>query len=191
MDDPSPNQSPPESIDKTINHRPSSEELSIQYASRWLRLAAAILDCLVVAPLSISIAYYLGFHVVPQCREWTFSEQICLVLIGAVVFGVLNLRLIYTRGQTIGKMICGTVVVTKDFRRVSGNRYVFLRILPVWIIGEVPFVGVLFSILDLLAIFRPEKNCIHDDIAGTRVIMYRDLNEKRTQTGQELKRVRS
>jgi hypothetical protein len=25
-----------------------------------------------------------------------------------------------------------------------------------------------------LAIFRSEKNCLHDDIAGTRVIMYRD-----------------
>ncbi|NLE36732.1 MAG: RDD family protein [Pirellulaceae bacterium] len=94
------------------------------------------------------------------------------------MFLLLNGALIYHRGQTLGKLICGTVVVTRDFRRVSGNRYVFLRYLSVVVIGQPPVLGVIFGVADSLAIFRREKNCLHDDIAGTRVIMRKDLAER-------------
>ena len=169
-------QSPPESTDKALNHHPSSKEPSTQYASRWLRLAAVILDCIILGPLNFTIAYCIGIHdITTDLGGGADLEIICLSLLGIAIFILINGWPIYTRGQTIGKMICGTVVVTKEFRRVSGNRYIFLRLLPVWIIVDVPFVGGFFAIFDILAIFRPEKNCIHDDIAGTRVIMRRDL----------------
>ena len=46
-----------------------------------------------------------------------------------------------------------------------------------WILGQLPLVGGFIGLIDALLIFREEKNCLHDDLAGTRVILLRDLPE--------------
>jgi uncharacterized RDD family membrane protein YckC len=138
-----------------------------EYASRPRRLAGAILDGMIVGLPQLVLFRWSGWE-----APW-HGQNMAMVfdsLAGMVLFFMINGVLIYTRGQTVGKMCCGMVVVTKDFRVVSGNRYVFLRLLPMWLITMVPFVGEFLVFADSLAIFRPENNCIHDDIAGTRVI---------------------
>jgi hypothetical protein len=34
-----------------------------------------------------------------------------------------------------------------------------------------PFVGSLIAVLDLLFIFGPSRRCLHDQVAGTRVVL--------------------
>jgi uncharacterized RDD family membrane protein YckC len=138
-------------------------DLTDKLASRWLRLWGALLDALFEISTSW-LLYQLGFY------DYILSEQIMLTIIGISAFLVVNGVLIYKRGQTIGKLICKTKVVTLDGKQVSGNRYLFLRIFPLWIIYQIPIIGGIFAIIDALLIFRKEKNCLHDDIAQTRVI---------------------
>jgi len=143
---------------------------NLPYASRWLRLGGAILDSLIVGVPAIAAAFLLGLYEFRPDGSLPLGNQILLILLGIAVFLAINARLIYTRGQTVGKMICGTMVVMKDGRVVSGNRYIFARLLPIWIITQIPYIGGLFGLADALAIFRSERNCLHDDIAGTRVV---------------------
>jgi uncharacterized RDD family membrane protein YckC len=172
----------PDIIDEPEFQSPPETD-QIEYASRWLRLWGAILDTFIVGATSGFVFFVLGFYSKMVAQEESGQmDVIYMSLTGMTIYLVVNIPLIYTRGQTIGKMACGTVVVTKDFRQVSGNRYLFLRIVPFWFIGLVPYVDDVFGLVDSLAIFRREKNCLHDDIAGTRVIMYRDLQRLRKDT---------
>jgi uncharacterized RDD family membrane protein YckC len=151
-------------------------DLTDKLASRWLRLWGALLDALFEISTSW-LLYQLGFYgyiswllYLLGFYDYILSEQIMLTIIGISAFLVVNGVLIYKRGQTIGKLICKTKVVTLDGKQVSGNRYLFLRIFPLWIIYQIPIIGGIFAIIDALLIFRKEKNCLHDDIAQTRVI---------------------
>lgn len=177
MDNINPYQAPPGFIDEAFGDPSPLDQHSIQYASRWLRLGGSTVDSLLVGPIVLAIVYWSGlFNPWDLDRETTFVEQFCLIVPGITVYLALNVILIYNRGQTIGKLACGTVVVNKDdFRQVSGNRYVFLRFLPMLLINNIPIIGDFIGLADVLAIFRSEKNCLHDDIAGTRVIMRDDL----------------
>ena len=177
MDDINPYQAPPASIDEAINKLPPFDRNSVEYASRWLRLRGAFIDFLCTMPI-ISAIDYFGVPMVFQTikHEKISLAEIYPTLLVMAVFWALNVPLIYTRGQTVGKLICGTVVVDKnDFRQVNGNRYIFLRSLPITLLENIPFIGGFIALADVLAIFRTEKNCLHDDIAGTRVIMRGDL----------------
>ena len=156
------------------------------YASRWLRLAGAMIDGIILCPLAI--AFYRLPDWDAMAADWSVNvavlRQASAVVLGITLFLLIHGWLIYTRGQTVGKLICGTVVVTKDGQQVSGNRYIFCRLVPFWAIGQIPYLGSLVAIADTLAIFRREKNRLADDIAGTRVIMKADL--KMSLTGKNV-----
>jgi len=78
--------------------------------------------------------------------------------------------LVYLYGQTFGKRAMGIRVVRPDGARVAFSRFIFLRWLPIAMIGSIPFVGWIASLLDPLLIFRESRLCLHDDIANTRVV---------------------
>ena len=51
----------------------------------------------------------------------------------------------------------------------SHNRMIGLRYLPFWFAGNVPQLA-LIPFVDALFIFRQDRRCLHDLLAGTRVI---------------------
>ena len=88
-------------------------------------------------------------------------------LLGYFIYSVV---LVYLYGQTFGKRAMSIRVVRTDGARVAFSRFIFLRWLPIAMIGSIPFVGWIASLLDPLLIFRESRRCLHDDIAGTRVV---------------------
>ena len=96
-----------------------------------------------------------------------------LLLVAACMIGFLavNAYLLATRGQTVGKIVMKTRIV--DYR--SGNLVpivpLFLkRYLLVWLLVQIPFFGGIFNFINTMSIFRAPKRCIHDEIAGTKVV---------------------
>ena len=95
----------------------------------------------------------------------------------------LNGYLLFTRGQSIGKMITGIQIV--DFK--SGDLLPFLRLYVyryLWMLPLIVFVmlipaavgDLLFNVVvlvNVLIIFGAESRCFHDYIAGTKVVLYR------------------
>ncbi len=50
-----------------------------------------------------------------------------------------------------------------------------LRYLPTQVIVAIPVVGALYALVDALFIFGAEQRCLHDLIAGTKVVLAVDL----------------
>jgi uncharacterized RDD family membrane protein YckC len=84
-----------------------------------------------------------------------------------VVLGI-NLFWLIKRGQSIGKRIVGIRIVgVESDANPGGARTVLLRgILNFIIVAFVPF----YSLIDILFIFGKDRRCLHDLIAGTRVV---------------------
>lgn len=93
-------------------------------------------------------------------------------LLGAIVLQAL---LIAVRGQNLGKMLFGLRVVRVDTGAPAGFvRAGLLRfLLPVALIlvlNGIPMLGFFFLFVDYLFIFREDRRCLHDLIAGTKVV---------------------
>ena len=79
--------------------------------------------------------------------------------------------LLTTLGQTIGKKAMGLRIVrTIDLSNGGFVTNVLLRIVASRAISLVPIVGTLYFIIDPAFIFRDDRRCVHDHIAGTCVI---------------------
>ena len=90
-----------------------------------------------------------------------------LVLVAYLVYSIV---LVYLYGQTVGKRLMDIRVVRVDGDRVSFARFIFLRWLPLAIVGLIPLIGGIVGLIDPLLIFRESSRCLHDDIADTRVV---------------------
>jgi uncharacterized RDD family membrane protein YckC len=106
------------------------------------------------------------------------NEPGALALIGMALIGIgalallgINLYLLYTRSQSIGKYLLKTQIVNFE----TGERADFvscflLRGLLNGLIGAIPCVGGIYSIVDICFIFRQDRRCIHDLLAKTQVV---------------------
>lgn len=96
---------------------------------------------------------------------------IALILIGGLITLVVQIYLLATRSQTLGKYIMKTQIV--DFETGQPADFVkaaVLRILVNSIIASIPCAGAIYSLVDIFFIFRDDRRCIHDLLAGTTVI---------------------
>jgi uncharacterized RDD family membrane protein YckC len=100
----------------------------------------------------------------------TIQEQALYVVLDWAVFLTLNGYLLYTRGQTIGKVVVKTKIVDMGGKIPSFARLVLLRYLTPMLVGAIPIIGGIFGILNPLFIFGKERRCVHDYMAGTRVV---------------------
>lgn len=150
-----------------------------QSAGRGSRLLARILDGLIgvvpalvllisaLAPVMTAVqnAQMAGVPLdgAPPISVGVFGA----LLLWIVVFTVIQLAYLTTRGQTLGKMICKVkVVMFADGKNGGFVPNVLLRTIVNGLIGMVPFYG----IVDIFFIFREDRRCIHDLIAGTVVV---------------------
>ena len=128
----------------------------MELATRGERFRGALADALIVA-----IPYVVASSdQVPQ--------PIRLVgLAGTAVLLGLQLYWVSTLGQTIGKKLVGTRIVLKDTLQNGGFvTNVLKRGLVSGLLNFVPG----FFLVDSLFVFREDRRCIHDFIAGTCVI---------------------
>jgi uncharacterized RDD family membrane protein YckC len=84
---------------------------------------------------------------------------------------VIQCILLTLHGQTIGKKIAGTRIVSyRDGSNLGFVGNVLLRSFVPSLIGSIPYIGGCFSLVDVLCIFGEERRCLHDQIAGTAVV---------------------
>lgn len=92
-----------------------------------------------------------------------------LVVVGGVF--VLNLYFLAKDGQTLGKKALKVRIVRTSDDPASLGRIFVLRMLAPGLIGAIPFIGTIFSLVDVLFIFGEERRCIHDHFADTKVVV--------------------
>src|SRR6185312_14060663 len=118
-----------------------AQGLEERKASRGKRLAAALLDGVI--------------------------NLVCALL---VAIFVVNCVMLHRSGQTIGKRMLDIAIVRTDGSRMGLLRYLFIRVLPVALLGVIPYIGRLATLIDPLLIFGNERRCLHDLIADTIVV---------------------
>lgn len=90
---------------------------------------------------------------------------IALVLVAILI--AVQLYLLAVDGQTIGKRAMKMrIVLTKTGENGGWIPNILLRSVVNGILGIIPF----YSLIDILLIFREDRRCVHDLIAGTEVI---------------------
>jgi uncharacterized RDD family membrane protein YckC len=100
------------------------------------------------------------------------------LLIGFAVLGLatfalqlVQIYLVSTRGQTLGKRFLGIRIVrASDGSNPGFARAWLLRALVPGIIGVLPTIGSVFTIVNYGFIFRADRRCLHDLLADTRVV---------------------
>ena len=143
-----------------------AEEPTTELASPWVRLAAVIIDGLIVLGLFI-IVFLAG--VVSFGLEGGLLGLLVLIPVYLAVL-IVQMILLAMRGQTIGKIILRIRIVDSVTGAHPGwARLILLRTLVHSIIGSIPFIGFIYALVDALFIFRADHRTIHDLIAGTRV----------------------
>jgi hypothetical protein len=154
-------------------------------ATRWQRLGGSMVDGFVSAfgtgpaylGVSLGEASQHGaklknpFFVYMHAGGWGHVAAALTVVITGVQW-----YLTVKRGQTLGKMVAGTRIVMLDGSRAGFANVLALRTWSVWVAGVLAGVTSAISLLvlaDFLAIFRADRRCLHDLIAGTKVIKAR------------------
>ncbi|NRB39794.1 MAG: RDD family protein [Pseudomonadales bacterium] len=166
-------------MEKSIYSPPESElepELELEItddrvlASRWSRLWASMLDALTITPITVPLMYFTGgFDGISEGVQPSLSYTLVIALIGAIVFLVIHGKIIIRDGQTWGKKALNIKIVTMSGEHPSiqtlAKRYGFY-----WGVPQIPTIGQFLSIINILFIFSKSKRCIHDHVAGTRVV---------------------
>ncbi|MBS0204797.1 MAG: RDD family protein [Planctomycetes bacterium] len=93
---------------------------------------------------------------------------VLLLLVGIMALVVLQIYLLLTRSQSIGKFLVKTQIFDYEERVPAGFVKTFLlRGVVNQILGTICS---LYSLIDVLMVFGDEHRCLHDRIAGTYVV---------------------
>jgi uncharacterized RDD family membrane protein YckC len=147
-----------------------------ELASRGNRFLGALIDGLILLPISFGAGVVLGIALVasgvdPQGIQFSIIAAVVGGCLGAGAFLAVHGYLLATRGQTVGKMIMKTQIVSSDSGELLPlGTLILKRYVPLWVIASIPYVGGLVALANVLAIFRENHKCLHDEIAGTKVI---------------------
>lgn len=88
-----------------------------------------------------------------------------------IVLVAVQATLLCRRSQSVGKLLIGLRIVSVIDETPGGPQRAFLmRGLLTWLIEQIPFVGKLYWLVDSFFIFREDQRCLHDLIAGTKVV---------------------
>jgi uncharacterized RDD family membrane protein YckC len=89
---------------------------------------------------------------------------------GWLILMVIQIILLSTRGQSVGKIVAGVRIVRLDGQKAGFVHAWLLRNFLVRIFYAVPLAGPIFYLTDVLFIFSDSRRCVHDRVAGTRVV---------------------
>ncbi len=138
------------------------------------RLAATGLDWSLITVVTLLVILATG--VLEHAEDYANVGQSAVnaVLCGLPAYLILNGWLLWTRGQTAGKAAMSLMIVDHQ----TGNcaslwKLLFVRALIPVVVIAVGFIWELLWLLvliDFCFIFRKDQRCLHDWIAGTRVV---------------------
>lgn len=146
-----------------------------ELAGRGRRLGGSIIDGMLMLLFLFPAMFGVGYWEKAMAQEETVMDVVLVGGIGVAVFLALNGYLLATSGQTLAKRLLKMRIVSvQDNRILPIGKLVALRYLPFWIIAQVPVIGPLMGLVNPLFIFGEERRCLHDHLAGTKVVLVDD-----------------
>jgi uncharacterized RDD family membrane protein YckC len=141
-------------------------------AGRGERLGAFIIDLIILLVILIPLMFVGGyFSGMMSGEKPPFTEQLMWGAIGFGIFIVVQGWPLNNDGQTWGKKLLKMRIVDMDGRKPAFAKLILLRYGVSQAIGLIPIFGTAYFVVDSCFIFGAPRRCIHDYIAGTRVVM--------------------
>jgi uncharacterized RDD family membrane protein YckC len=151
-----------------VSDTPVAEE---ELAGRGTRLAAAIIDGVILGLIVWPIAMAGDSWERATQGEVAMGDMFQLLLVSLLGYLVLHGYLLHKYGQTIGKRLLGIRIVSAyDGQLVSLGKVFGARYVPIQLASVIPVIGNVLPLVDVLFIFREDRRCLHDFIAGTKVV---------------------
>jgi uncharacterized RDD family membrane protein YckC len=143
----------------------------VALATRGERLGAAMIDGLIqlaiLLPFQIGFGVYDGF---PNVRL-SVAQQATWGAAGFALYLAVNGYLLFKSAQTVGKKLLRLQIVNfADGAPTPGGKILLARALPVTLAAQIPVAGPWMAFLDAVFIFGRTRRCVHDLIAGTKVV---------------------
>lgn len=138
----------------------------MELAGRLDRFWAAIIDRALFLGLIVATIAFSIF------RRST-SSPVFVIACAAALLALVGVQiwLLTAHGQTIGKRIIGLrIVKVSDMTNGGFVTNVLLRTVANAAISAVPVAGSIYFLVDPAFIFRDDRRCVHDHLAGTCVI---------------------
>jgi len=158
-------------VTDTLSMSPDGRVAPVELAGRAERLAAVSIDALIAIILAVAVqAFSGGLELLLKGHALTPQLLLYQALCGWGSFLAINSYFLHKRGQTIGKYFLGVRIVDLQGSIPALWRIILLRYLPFSIVTQFGLLGALVETLDSLLIFRKSRRCLHDIVAGTRVV---------------------
>ncbi|CTP82832.1 RDD family protein [Xanthomonas graminis] len=147
-------------------------------AGRGERLGASLIDGVIWLLIFLPLAALTGYFgkVMAAARGGEAMSLLAMagyVALAFVVFVLVQGYPLARTGQTWGKKLLSIRIVDPHGEPPPLWRPIVLRYLPTQLLSLVPGAGNVYALLDALFIFRQDKRCLHDIIAGTQVVNVR------------------
>jgi uncharacterized RDD family membrane protein YckC len=139
-------------------------------ATRGARLGAAIIDAIAMLLVYGLLLWVTGLFDEMTRKPDDFGLAVKATALSVFVWVVIQISFLRA-GQTLGKRIVGLRMV--DYATggpVPLGRLLLLRYLPLQVVTIIPVLGPILSIVNVLFIFGAEQRCVHDLMAGTKVV---------------------
>jgi uncharacterized RDD family membrane protein YckC len=145
---------------------------ALPLAGRGRRFVATLIDVVLVPVVAILLMLVTG--VLEHASDWSTSAMPFLRMIGLGIasYVLLNLWLLWTRGQTVGKAVMGIMTVDAKTGEAVPIWRLFIRGLffpTLYLVVLVPYIA-LIPVVDQALIFRKDRRCVHDWICRTAVV---------------------
>lgn len=147
-----------------------SDYLEGQAATLRQRFLAAMLDGLISLVLVAPLMFAFGMFDYTNGEAPSFRETFDMALLGFIVFVLVHGYFLKRDGQTVGKKIMGIRITGLDDTIPPLSKILIARYLPISALTLIPAAGNFLPMIDALFVFRSDRRCIHDLIAGTKVV---------------------
>ena len=90
--------------------------------------------------------------------------------ISCIIYFLVNFYWLHKNGQSVGKKLTGIKIINEQGEVPSLGRSYGYRFLIPALMASLPILGLLLWLIDVLFIFGKNRKCIHDYLAGTKVV---------------------
>lgn len=159
---------PPTTEPKDIEIDKTGHEL----ASRGLRLGGSLIDSVVMMLFTVPLMYLTGGfdNFTDPENQPSHLYNVGIGIAGLVFFFALNCKFLVSNGQTIGKKLVGTKMVTIAGQPVTFKDNLIKRYGVFFGLGQIPVAGQILSLINTLFIFGKPHRCGHDYAGNTKVV---------------------
>ncbi|MED5619725.1 RDD family protein [Ideonella sp. BN130291] len=141
-----------------------------ELAGRGMRFVAALIDLVVLMAAMWLLSLVTPWNPYSPRNAASIGSMLFNAALGFVLFLALNGWLLVSRGQTIGKRVMGQRITLTDGNPVPPLRLLGLRYGIGYAMSPLPWLQMIYALVDCLMVFRSSRRCLHDVLAGTIVV---------------------